>query len=108
MNYKALALSITIVLGFGFVFFIISKINYRTPQPPQPPQPLKNQVTLQQLKAMTPSQINKLNIHSLDTIIGTTMVDNHGIPTFPSLTSQLSEDQYNAFWNVFNPDNRSY
>lgn len=103
MNYKALALSITIVVVFGFVLFIVSKINYRTPS-----SSLKNQVTLPQLKAMTPSQISKLNINSLSSVIETTMVNNHGIPTFPVLMTQLSKDQYNAFWNVFNPDNKAY
>ena len=104
MNYKALALSITIVVVFGFVLFIVSKINYRTPSS----SPLKNQVTLPQLKAMTPSQISKLNINSLSSVIETTMVNNHGIPTFPVLMTQLSKDQYNAFWNVFNPGNSAY
>ena len=62
-----------------------------------------DQITLAQLKAMSPDQIGKLNIKYLKTVIDQYRVNFQGIPTFPVLESQLTPDQMKAFDSVINP-----
>lgn len=62
---------------------------------------LPDQVTLQQLKSMTPVQISTLNVARVSDLVSQYVENMHGIPQFPELRNQLTTDQYNAFYRLY-------
>lgn len=90
-RYMLIFLVIIVLL---ILTFIVLSLHKKT-------ESLTNVIDIQELKQMTPTQISKLSQNDLSYVYNKTIVINHGIPSFPTLQSQLSEDQFNAFYRVF-------
>ena len=85
------------IITLSLLIIYINKKSYR---------PIANtttdgQVSLQYLQSMTPMQISNLPRASLNSLFTQYYSNFNGIPEFPGLQSQLSPDQYNAFYTVY-------